>query len=118
LSLTDYDVINAPSFVGFENFAELFSDPKIALSLANTFLFTLMQVPLYVIVSLLLALLLNQAGRAAGLFRTTFFLPKMTPPVAVGILFLLLFNGQNGLINTVLGFFGISGPAWTTDPDW
>lgn len=42
----------------------------------------------------------------------------MTPPVAVGILFLLLFNGQSGLINTTLGWFGIVGPAWTTDPAW
>jgi len=118
LSLTDYDVINDPAFVGLDNYAELFSDPKVALALSNTFLFTALQVPLHVIVALLLALLLSRAGRSAGLFRTTFFLPKMTPPVAVGILFLLLFNGQNGLINTVLGFFGIAGPSWTTDPAW
>ncbi|MFB7893279.1 carbohydrate ABC transporter permease [Microbacterium sp. NPDC056044] len=70
------------------------------------------------LVSLLLALLLNRAGRSAGFFRTVFFLPKMTPPVAVGILFLLLFNGQNGLFNTVLGWFGIDGPSWTTDAAW
>jgi multiple sugar transport system permease protein len=118
LSLTDYDVINDPEFVGFANFAELFADPKIALALGNTLLFTAIQVPLYVIVSLLLALLLDRAGRSAGFFRTVFFLPKMTPPVAVGILFLLLFNGQNGLFNTVLGWFGIDGPSWTTDPAW
>lgn len=118
LSLTDYDVINDPSFVGLDNYAELFADPKVGLALSNTFLFTVLQVPLHVLVSLLLALLLNQAGRAAGLFRTTFFLPKMTPPVAVGILFLLLFNGQNGLINDILGFFGVNGPSWTTDPGW
>jgi multiple sugar transport system permease protein len=93
-------------------------DPKIALSLWNTFYFTAIQVPVYVIVSLAFALLLNQAGRSAGFFRTAFFLPKMTPPVAVGILLLLLFNGQSGLINTVLGWFGINGPAWTTDPVW
>ncbi len=66
----------------------------------------------------MLALLLQRAARSAGFFRTIFFLPKMTPPVAVGILFLLLFNGQNGLINTVLGWFGIDGPSWTTDPAW
>jgi multiple sugar transport system permease protein len=118
LSFTDYDVINDPSFVGFDNYAQLVADPKVGLALANTFVFTVLLVPLHVIVALLLALLLNQAGRSAGLFRTTFFLPKMTPPVAVGILFLLLFNGQNGLINTVLGFFGITGPSWTTDPSW
>ena len=118
LSLTDYDVINDPRFIGFDNYAQLFEDPKIALAIGNTLLFTALQVPAYVIVSLLLALLLDRAGRSAGFFRTIFFLPKMTPPVAVGILFLLLFNGQNGLINTVLGWFGVAGPAWTTDPAW
>lgn len=118
LSLTDYDVINDPGFVGFDNYVRLFSDPKIALALGNTVLFTAIQVPLYIIVALILALLLNRAGRSAGFFRTIFFLPKMTPPVAVGVLFLLLFNGQNGLINVVLSWFGIDGPSWTTDPAW
>ena len=118
LSLTDYDVINNPEFIGLENYAEMASDPKILLALGNTAFFTLVQVPLYVIVSLALALLLDRAGRASGFFRTVFFLPMMTPPVAVGVLFLLLFNGQNGLVNTVLGWFGIAGPAWTTDPAW
>jgi multiple sugar transport system permease protein len=118
LSLTDYDVINDPNFVGFENYVTLFEDPKIALALTNTILFTAVQVPLYVIVSLALAVLLNQAGRSSGFYRTVFFLPKMTPPVAVGVLFILLFNGQNGLINMVLGWFGIDGPSWTTDPNW
>ncbi|GAA1740459.1 sugar ABC transporter permease [Microbacterium paludicola] len=118
LSLTDYDVINDPSFVGFDNYAELFADPKISLALTNTLFFTVVQVPLYVAVSLALALLLARAGRASGFFRTVFFLPKMTPPVAVGILFLLLFNGQSGLINSALDTVGIDGPSWTTDPAW
>lgn len=118
LSLTDYDVINDPSFVGLANYERLFEDDKVRLALQNTFFFTLIQVPLYVIVSLALALLLNKAGRSAGFFRTAFFLPKMTPPVAVGILLLLLFNGQSGMINQALGWFGVDGPAWTTDPTW
>lgn len=118
LSLTDYDVINDPKFVGLDNFRELLQDRDIALALGNTFTFVAMSVPAQLLVSLALALLLNWAGRAAGFFRTAFFLPKMTPPVAVGILLLLLFNGQNGLINTVLSWFGIAGPDWTTDPSW
>lgn len=118
LSLTDYDVINTPEFVGLDNYAELASDDKLLLALGNTAIFVVLQVPLYVLVSLVLALLLDRAGRASGFFRTVFFLPKMTPPVAVGVLFLLLFNGQNGLVNSVLGWFGIDGPAWTTDPAW
>jgi multiple sugar transport system permease protein len=118
LSLTDYDVFNAPSFVGLDNYKTLFSDDTARLAIGNTFYFAVIQVPLQVIVSLALALLLNQAGRSSGFFRTAFFLPRMTPPVAIGVLLLLLFNGQSGLINKVLGFFGINGPAWTTDPTW
>jgi multiple sugar transport system permease protein len=118
LALTDYDVINDPSFVGMENFRTLLEDPKIALALKNTFIFAALSVPTQLLMSLFLALLLNWAGRASGFFRTAFFLPKMTPPVAVGILLLLLFNGQSGLINKVLGSVGIDGPAWTTDPTW
>ncbi|MCD4523866.1 carbohydrate ABC transporter permease [Nocardioides sp. cx-173] len=118
LSLTDYDVINDPSFVGTANFEELLQDPKVSLALRNTFVFVLFSVPAQAVVSLGLALLLNAAGRASGFFRTAFFLPKMTPPVAIGILLLLLFNGQSGLINEALGLVGIDGPSWTTDPTW
>jgi multiple sugar transport system permease protein len=118
LSLTDYDVLSDPSFVGLENYERMAQDPKVRLALVNTFQYTALQVPLYVVVSLALALLLNQAGRSAGFFRTAFFIPKMTPPVAVGVLLLLLFNGQYGLVNEVLSWFGINGPSWTTDADW
>jgi multiple sugar transport system permease protein len=118
LSLTEYDVINDPTFVGFDNFRQLIDDPKVGLALRNTFIFAAMSVPAHVLVALALALLLNWAGRASGFYRTAFFLPKMTPPVAVGVLFLLLFNGQTGLINKMLGAVGINGPAWTTDPFW
>ncbi|WP_448073834.1 carbohydrate ABC transporter permease [Georgenia yuyongxinii] len=118
LSFTDYDVINDPSFVGLDNYRQLLEDPKIRLSLWNTFVYTVVQVPLLVLISLALAMLLDKAGRAAGFFRTAFYLPNMTPLVAVGVLILLLFNGQEGLINDVLGVFGIDGPNWTTDPQW
>lgn len=119
LSFTDYDVLTDANFVGLENYASLFDDPKITQSLANTLIFAAIQVPTYLIVALALALLLNRAdSRVSGFFRTVFFLPNMTPPVAIGVLFLLLFNGNQGLINKVLGFMGIDGPAWTTDPGW
>ena len=118
LSLTDYDVINDPNFVGLANYRDLVHDDKVLLALRNTLVFTVMSVPTKVVLSFFLALLLNRAGRAVGFFRTAFFLPKMTPPVAIGILLLLLFNGQSGLVNKVLGWFGVNGPAWTTDPTW
>ena len=118
LSLTDYDVFSNPSFIGLDNYRELVSDDKVTLALRNTFVFAAMSVPARILVSLGLALLLLRAGRATGFFRTALFLPKMTPPVAVGVLFLLLLNGQSGLLNQALGVLGIDGPNWTTDQAW
>lgn len=118
ISLTDYDVVNDPTFVGTANYEQLFADPKIATALSNTLWLALLQVPTHVIVALLLALLLNQAGRSSAVFRTLFYLPKMTPAVAIGVLFLLMFNGQEGVINQGLAAIGIDGPSWTTDAFW
>jgi multiple sugar transport system permease protein len=118
LSLTDYDNINSPNFVGLENYREMLVDEKVPLAIGNTFVYAIVSVPIHIIVALALALLLNQTRRGTGVFRTLFYLPKMTPQVAIGVLFLLLFNGQSGLINQFLGMFGINGPAWTVDPAW
>ncbi|AXK31653.1 sugar ABC transporter permease [Streptomyces armeniacus] len=118
LSFTNYDGIGPTKGVGMENYRQLFEDPQVATSLMNTLLFSAMRVPLSMALALALAMLLLRVGRAAGFFRTVFYLPVMTPSVAVGILFLLLFNGNMGLINNVLGFFGVSGPSWTTDGTW
>jgi multiple sugar transport system permease protein len=118
LSLTEYDVINPPRFVGLDNYRQLMADPDIARSLGNTVFYTVLHVPLAMAVSLGLALLLQRVGRAAGFFRTVFYLPVMTPAVAVGILFLFLLNGQKGIVNGLLGLVGIEGPNWTTDAAW
>src|SRR3954452_11948644 len=64
LSFTEYDVINPPSYVGFDNYTQMFADEKVRLALKNTFIFTVLSVPAKIIVSLLLALLLKQAARA------------------------------------------------------
>ena len=119
LSFTDYDLIDSPRFTGFGNYAAMAADPKVAAAVANTVLYTVLHVPLAIAIALGLALLLDRVtGRAAGVFRTIFYLPSMTPYVAVGVLFLFLLNGQAGLVNQLLGLFGISGPQWTTDPSW
>jgi multiple sugar transport system permease protein len=93
-------------------------DPQVHTALVNTMLFTVLHVPAQIILALALASLLHRAGRAAGFFRTAFYLPAMTPPVAMAAMFLLLLNGQTGLLNEVLGWFGFHGPQWTTDPHW
>jgi multiple sugar transport system permease protein len=118
LSLTRYDAINPPSYIGADNYRQLLEDPRVVKALWNTFFYTALHVPLAMALALGLAMLLVRLGRSAGFFRTVIYLPMMTPPVAVGILFLLLLNGQVGLINRVLGLIGIAGPEWTTDPMW
>lgn len=118
LSFTNYDIIGTSRFVGLANYREMVHDPSVGKALANTLIYTILNVPLTMIVSLVLASMLNRVGRAAGFFRTVFYLPVMTPAVAVGILYLLLFNGSYGIVDKVLGFFHIPGPYWTTDPFW
>lgn len=118
LSLTSYDVINPPSWVGLDNYREAWSDPVARRALWNTFYYTVFHVPLATIIALLLAMLLNRIRKVRGFFRTVFYLPSMTPAVAVGVLFLLLLNGQTGMLNRFLGLFGIPGPGWTTEADW
>lgn len=119
ISFSDYNLAtNIATPVGFANYAELFQDPLVAKSLANTLFYAVLAVPLEIIFALFLAMLLSRVGRGAGILRTIFYLPKMTPTVATASVFLLLLNGNTGAINQALGFFGISGPQWLVDPHW
>ncbi|MDR6864752.1 multiple sugar transport system permease protein [Phycicoccus sp. 3266] len=118
LSFTDYSLVGQTHSVGVDNYRQLWEDPRVRQSLTNTFVYAALFVPVGTVVALGLAMLLAGVGRASGFFRTAFYLPEMTPAVAAAALFLLLLNGQTGLVNTVLGWFGIDGPNWTTDPAW
>src|SRR3954471_16958238 len=119
ISFSNYNLAtNSATPAGFDNYAELFNDPKVGLSLGNTLFYAVMAVPLEIIFALLLALLLNWIGRGAGAFRTIYYLPKMTPTVATASIFLLLLNGNTGAINHGLRLLGIDGPQWLVDPAW
>jgi len=119
LSFTDYDpLVEATNWIGIENYQEMAADPLVRTSLWNTFFFTVFNVPGTIISGLVLALMLNHIGRTAGFFRTAFYLPNITPAVAVGALFLLLLNGRDGLVNVTLGAVGVPTPSWLNDPTW
>jgi len=120
LSFTDYDPLTRQGdFIGVENYVDMVGDKRVWTSLYNTVYFTLLYVPLSTILGLILALMLNKVGGAsAGFFRTAFYLPNLTPAVAVGVLFLLILNGQSGVLNQLLGLFGIDGPSWLNDSGW
>jgi multiple sugar transport system permease protein len=120
LSFTNYDPLTEHAdFIGIANYQAMMADSRVWLSLGNTLYFTVLYVPLSCALGLVLALILNRAGGwTAGFFRTAFYLPNLTPAVAVGTLFLLILNGQSGLLNQALGAIGIDGPSWLNDGGW
>jgi multiple sugar transport system permease protein len=119
ISFTHYNLATgtAPP-AGLSNYKELWDDPQIRKSLSNTLFYAVLAVPLEIIFALFLASLLNRVKRGAGVFRTIYYLPKMTPMVAVASMFLLLLNGNTGAINQGLRKLGIDGPQWLVDPNW
>lgn len=119
ISFTYYNLAtNTARPAGLANYQLLFDDPKVMMALGNTLFYAVLAVPLEMVVALSLALLLNSVRWGAGIFRTIFYLPKMTPAVATASVFLLLLNGNQGAINKALAFFGIQGPQWLLDPTW
>jgi len=119
LSFTNYDPLRGhPRWIGLENYREAFADERVRTSLRNTLFYTVIHVPLTVVIGLALAMMLTRIRRFSGFFRTLFYLPNVTPAVAVGTLFLLLLNGRQGLLNKSLDLVGINGPSWLNDPAW
>ena len=87
-------------------------------AIRNTVFYTLLFVPLGLIVALGAALLLNRNVRIAKLFRTLFYVPVVSSTVATATIWYWVLNPQKGLLNAALGWFGIQGPAWLYDSHW
>jgi multiple sugar transport system permease protein len=119
LSFTEYDVISAPRWVGLDNYQQaFFKDDLFWPSLGRTFLFSFLVVPLGLAGSLGLAMLLNRGLRGTTTFRTIYFIPHLTPVVALAILWSWLFHPTVGPVNAALGLVGIQGPAWLQSAQW
>ncbi|EAD5531195.1 sugar ABC transporter permease [Listeria monocytogenes] len=118
VSFTDYDIVNSPNWIGFDNYIKMFRDPYFLISLKNTIIYTALFVPLGLVASLGAAILINMNKNGAGLFRTFFYVPVLCSTVATATIWYWLLNPQYGLINRVLGWFGINGPAWLYDSNW
>lgn len=118
-SFTDWDLLTDPRFIGTKNYNQIFTnDDLFWKSLRITAYYALGRLPLVLVVSLGLALLLNQPIPAKSVFRTLFYLPVVTPVVASALLWGLMFNPRYGAINSVLETIGIPGPGWIASTDW
>jgi multiple sugar transport system permease protein len=119
LSLTSYDVISAPSFIGLKNFTDAFTqDPLFIPSLYKTLYFAGTSVPAGLLLSLGAAMLLNQKVKGKSFFRTLFFLPSLLPIVASTVLWAWLLQPDWGLVNGLLYDIGIIGPRWFASTEW
>jgi multiple sugar transport system permease protein/alpha-1,4-digalacturonate transport system permease protein len=119
IAFTSWDVFGKAKWIGLDNFTRLFSDSSFHKALWNTVYFSVVHIPLTVVVSLGLALLLNRKLRGVAFFRTAAFFPYITSIVAIAVVWNMLFSPDYGPINQVLGWFGFQNlPGWTTSATW
>jgi multiple sugar transport system permease protein len=118
LSFTKYNGLTPGLWVGFKNYYDLIvHDPLFWKSLGNT-LVMLLAIPLNMAVGLGIAMLLNLNVRGVNLYRTIYYLPSIIPFVASSILWIWILDPTNGILNILLGYLGIQGPAWLGDANW
>lgn len=117
-SLTDFHLAQGFTWVGLRHFQTMLDDPLVAKTLFNTIYYTVGSVGLGLVVAFALAHLLNQRVKGINVFRTIFFLPSVITGIAVIMLWGLIFNPEFGMLNAVLGWFEIDGPAWLHEEEW
>lgn len=120
LSLTKWDLLSPPEFIGLDNYVTLFTkDPLFRKVMWNTFYFTAVSVPASTIIALGLALLLNTGLRAVPLFRTMYFLPVITATVVVALIWRWFYNPDFGVLNYILWEVGVQNPPnWLSSRKW
>jgi len=117
LTFHKWNIIAPMQFVGTANYTRLVDDRLFWKAIGNTLKFLLLHIPLQLVVSLLLAQLLNQQIRAKSFFRASFFMPVIVSGVVVTILWQQLLGYDSGLINRLLVTLGIQKTGWLIDPD-
>lgn len=118
ISFSSWNLTDSFNFNGVDNYKELFQDPVFSQVMGNTLYFTIVSVPIGIVISLLLAVFLNQKLRFIRFYRAAFFIPVISSMVAVSVIWQWIYNPEYGLLNYALSWFGIDGPAWLTDPHW
>ncbi|HEY7034746.1 MAG TPA: sugar ABC transporter permease [Thermomicrobiales bacterium] len=117
-SLTDYQIVKPPVYVGLDNYRVMLHDDLVWKALKVTTIYVVVSTPLILVLSFAVAVLMNQRVKGVGLWRTIFYLPNLIPLVATTMLWLWLFNPQFGLINLLLREVGITGPLWLRSTQW
>lgn len=119
-SLTYYDAVNPPKWIGLGNYRKMLTDEKyyFTKSLSNTFFMLVFDVPITLAVGLILAVILNQKVKGLSFYRTALYIPCIVPLVANSMLWMWILDSRNGILNSTLRLFGIEGPPWLGSPVW
>ncbi len=118
MSTQNWDGISQPFFVGLKNYQDLLGDTIFWISLRNTLVYTLITMPIGVVISLGIAILLNQKVRGLVFFRTAMFIPVVTSALAISVIWKWIYDFDNGLINDLLQAIHLSAVPWLSDPTW
>jgi multiple sugar transport system permease protein len=118
MSLAEYNIIKPPVFIGVQNYITAFTDDELFwTSVRVTVFYTIIAVPLNLIVGFLIAVLMNQKVNGMSIFRTIWYMPAIVPAVANAVLWQWVLNPDFGLLNLLLGKLGIPGPRWLIVPN-
>ena len=117
-SLHEWNLLAPMEWVGFGNYAHLIQDPDTQRAFGNTLYYLVGYLPIVYVGGLALALGLNQRIKGRNILRGVYFLPVVTSWIVVALVWRWLLNPSVGVVNAVLGVFGIDGPGWWTDPAW
>ncbi|MDQ2583421.1 carbohydrate ABC transporter permease [Saccharothrix yanglingensis] len=117
-SFTRYDLINPPEWIGLANYAYMFSDELFRTAVHNTLWFVVVLTVARVAFALGVASVVARLRSGVGLVRTLCYLPSLAPPVAATLVFFLVMRPNDGPVDTFLGWFGVEGPLWFSDPAW
>ncbi len=117
MSFTKTGAFNRSTWNGITNYVELIGDKTFWQSLKNTLVYVIMTVPVGILLSIVMAGLLNSKIKGTSFYRTVYFLPSVTMAAAISLVWRWIYNGDYGLLNVILGFLGIKGASWLTNPN-
>jgi len=117
-SFTDYNVLQPPTWTGLSNYHAIFTDALFWTALGNTVFMVVVGIPVYTVVDIAVAILLNARVPGQTFYRAVVFLPTLIPVVVLSILWNWILNPQSGLLNGFLRALSISGPGWFASPVW
>ncbi len=115
-SFTEWGSFGQYEWTGLDNYKRMLEDATLLQSFKNTGIYIIFTVPIGIFLSIIIAVLLNQNIKGKSVYRTLYFLPVITMPAAIAMVWKWLYNADYGLLNYLLSLIGIKGPQWVTDP--